>query len=120
MIYLKVQQTMLNFLQIMSNFFQLFIILQHFRHLLTMTYWKFICGLTNGRWYNPDALKQAYEIVFSRKASATNQETICFSNALMIKENMKKQLGLFLDSKLNSLDHVNEKIKKTTKEVKME
>ena len=34
----------------------------------------------------------------------------------MKNENIQKQLGLFLDSKLNLFDHINEKIKKATKE----
>ena len=36
----------------------------------------------------------------------------------MIRENIQKHLGLFLDSKLNFFDHhINEKIKKNTKRV---
>ena len=30
----------------------------------------------------------------------------------MIKENVQKHLGLFLDSKLNCIDYINEKTKK--------
>ena len=35
----------------------------------------------------------------------------------MIRKNIHKHLGLFLDSKLNFFDHINEKIKKATKGV---
>ena len=35
----------------------------------------------------------------------------------MIRENIQKHLGLFLDSKLIFFDHINEKIKKATKGV---
>ena len=37
----------------------------------------------------------------------------------MIKENVQKDLGLLLDSKLNFFDHINQKIKKVTKRVKV-
>ena len=35
----------------------------------------------------------------------------------MIRENIQKHLGLFLNSKLSFFDHINEKIKKATKGV---
>ena len=35
----------------------------------------------------------------------------------VIRENIQKHLGFFVDSKLNFLDHINEKIKKATKGV---
>ena len=67
--------------------------------------------------FNPDASKQAQEIVFSRKANASNHKTVYFNNVPVIRENIQKHLGLFLDSKLSFLDHINEKIKKATKGV---
>ena len=67
--------------------------------------------------FNPDASKQAQEIVFSRKANASNQETVYFNNVPVTRENIQKHLGLFLDSKLSLLDHINETIKKATKGV---
>ena len=66
---------------------------------------------------NPDASKQAQEIVFSRKTNASNHATIYFNNVPMIRDNIQKHLGLFLDSKLSFFDHINEKIKKATKGV---
>ena len=57
--------------------------------------------------FNPDPLKQAQEIVFSRKAHERNHENVYVP---VIRENIRKHLGLFLDSKL---DYINEKIKKT-------
>ena len=38
-----------------------------------------------------------------------NQGSVCFNNVPLIKENIQKYLGLFLDSKLSFFDHVNEK-----------
>ena len=50
-----------------------------------------------------------------RKSTAANHGTIYFNNVLVIRENIQKYLGLFLDSKLNFLDYITEKIKETTK-----
>ena len=67
--------------------------------------------------FNPDASKHVQEIVFSCKTRATNHGTIYFNNAPIIRENIQKHLGLFLDSKFNFFDYTNEKIKKATKEL---
>ena len=67
--------------------------------------------------FDSDASKQAQEIVFSCKANASNHETVYFNNVPVIRENIQKHLGLFLDSKLSFFDHINEKIKKATKGV---
>ena len=67
--------------------------------------------------FNPDASKQAQEIVFSRKANTSNHRTVYFNNVPVIRENIQKHLGLFLASKLNFFGYINEKIKKATKGV---
>ena len=67
--------------------------------------------------FNPDTTKQAQEIVFSHKTNRSNQRTVYFNNIPVIKVNIQKHLGLFLDSKLSFFDHINEKIKKATKGV---
>ena len=46
-----------------------------------------------------------------------NHGTVYFSNVPVTRKNIQKHLGLFLNSKLNFLDHINEKIKKATKGV---
>ena len=73
----------------------------------------------NSQWSMPnlDASKLAQEILFSRKASATNHRTIYFNNVPVKRENIQKHLGLFSDSKLSLFDHINEEIKKATKGV---
>ena len=72
-------------------------------------HWKMI--------FNPDASRQAQEIVFSLKANASNYGTVYFNNVPVRRENIQKHLGLFLDSKLILFDHINERIKKATKGV---
>ena len=63
--------------------------------------------------FNPDASKQSQDIVFSRKANASNHGTVYFNNVPVIRENIQKHLSLFLDSKLNFFDHIDETIKAT-------
>ena len=67
--------------------------------------------------FNPYVSKQAQEIVFSHKANASNHKTVYFKSLPVIRKNIQKHLGLFLDSKLSFLDHINEKTKKATKGV---
>ena len=80
--------------------------------------------LKNSQWacqwkiiFNPDVSKQAQEVIFSRKGITTNHATVYFNNDPVIRENFQKQLGLFLDSKLNFSRHINEKTKKATKSI---
>ena len=65
--------------------------------------------------FTPGASKQAQKIIFFLKASATSYGTIYFNSVPVIRENIQKHLGLFLDSKLNFFHHINGKIKKATK-----
>ena len=62
--------------------------------------------------FKPDVPKQTQEVAFSRKAISTNQATVYFNNVPITRE---KHYGVFLDSKLNFFDHINEEIKKATK-----
>ena len=59
---------------------------------------KYLIQLINGK-YCLIRKFQAQEIVFSRKKSVTNNGTIYFNNMLMVKENVRKYLGVFLDVK---------------------
>ena len=59
--------------------------------------------------FNPDASKQSQEIVLSRKANASNHATVCFNDVPVIRDNIQKYLGLYLDSKLSFFDHINKK-----------
>ena len=67
--------------------------------------------------FNPGVSKQAQEVIFFRKGITTNHATVYFNNDPVIRENFQKHLGLFLDSKLNFSGHINEKIKKATKNI---
>ena len=65
--------------------------------------------------FNPDASKQAQEIVFSRKKNPSNHSDIYFHNMPLKRKNTQTHLGLYLDTKLNFSEHINEKIKKPVK-----
>ena len=66
--------------------------------------------------FNTDVSKETQEIVLYRKASESNNVTIYFNNVPVIRGNIYKRLGLFLDSKLNFFDHINKKTKRLLKE----
>ena len=58
--------------------------------------------------------KSPKRLFFPCKAIATNQATD-YNGVSVIRENFRKHLALFLDSKPNFFDHINENIKKATK-----
>ena len=87
MIYLKVSQVV-NFLQMIPHFFQWFMILQHLQHFfLMMTYWKFLVGLTSGRWYLTQIPHNMLKRLFSRAKQM--QVTVYFNNVPVIRENIQ-------------------------------
>ena len=55
--------------------------------------------------FNPDISKQTQEVAFSGKAIATYHVTVYFNIVPVIREKFQKHFGLFLDFKLNFLDH---------------
>ena len=65
--------------------------------------------------FDADTLKQAQEVAFSRKKGTTNHGSDYFNNMPIAKENIQKHWSLFLDVKLNFLEHINDKIKKENK-----
>ena len=64
--------------------------------------------------FNPDPIKQANEVIFSRKSSSSNLSypPIELYNNDVSKCPHQKYLGIVLDSKLNFNAHVDQKIKK--------
>ena len=62
--------------------------------------------------FNPDLSKQAQEIVFSRKTHKISHPKLNFNNSPIVQGICQKQLGLYLDEKLNFSYHIKEKISK--------
>ena len=96
---------------LIHHFFQFSTILCHHQFCLTISQWAYQWKMI----FNPDVSKQPQNVVFSHKVVTTNHVTLYFNNDSVITENFQRHFGLFLDSKLNLPDHINEKIKKATK-----
>ena len=62
--------------------------------------------------FNPDLSKQAKEIVFSRKTHKISHPKLNFNNSPVVQGICQKDLGLYLDKKLNFSHHIKEKISK--------
>ena len=60
--------------------------------------------------FNPDPTKPAEEVIFSLKKVREVHLPIYFNGNQVKRVNEHKHLGLTLDSKLNFLTHINEKI----------
>ena len=69
--------------------------------------------------FNADVSKQGHNIVFSRKKTVSNHPIAFFINVSIKSAVSQKHLGLFLDEKLNFLEHIDEKIKKVTKKINL-
>ena len=65
--------------------------------------------------FNPDITKQAQEVIFSRKSKKTDHPTLHFSHAPIAYTNCHKHLGMYLDEKLNFLQHIKEKTSKANR-----
>ena len=50
--------------------------------------------------FNPDSIKQAREVIFSRKVKITVHPQLVFNNNLVHETATQKHLGMFLDFKL--------------------
>ena len=61
--------------------------------------------------FNPDPVKQAIESVFHKKKDKVVYPPLKFNNNDVQSANSQKHLGLFLDSKLDFNEHVNNKMK---------
>ena len=56
--------------------------------------------------FNPDATKQAQEVIFSRKIKKTTHPPLVFKNAIVSQTNSQKHLGVTLDLKLTFEEHL--------------
>ena len=67
--------------------------------------------------FNPNPLKQAQEVIFSRKRNKPHHPDIIFNGNSVKKNSYQKHLGMFLDSKLDFDERIKgvfEKISKST------
>ena len=62
--------------------------------------------------FNPDPIKQAQEIIFSRKTSKRNHPGLRFNNNIVNLTTKHKHLGMIFDSKLSFDEHLKSALKK--------
>ena len=62
--------------------------------------------------FNPDANKQAQEVIFSRKIKKPTHPPLIFNNAVVSQTNSQKHLGATLDLKLTFEEHLRNVFKK--------
>ena len=65
--------------------------------------------------FNPDPIKQAVQVLFSRKTSKLAHPIIFINDTEVKTVNEHKHLGLTLDTKLTFASHIGEKLKKARK-----
>ena len=65
--------------------------------------------------FNPDPIKQAQEVIFSRKLIKPRHSLIKFNNIPVQNASSQKHLGLIFDEKLNFESHLKEKCLKFNK-----
>ena len=63
--------------------------------------------------FNPDPIKQAQGIIFSRKTSQKNHSGLMFNNSIVNVTTINKYLGMIFDSKLNFDKHLKSVLKKS-------
>ena len=67
--------------------------------------------------FNPDPNKQAQEVIFSRKLNKPNHPSLNFDNTVVIQSTNHKHLGMILDTKLDFLRHLKDKLTKISKTI---
>ena len=67
--------------------------------------------------YNPDPLKQAQEVIFSRRITETNDPKLIFNNNPVPQFVLQKHLGIFLDCNLNFEEHLKTIVNKIDKTI---
>ena len=67
--------------------------------------------------FNPYLLKQAQEVIFSRKRNKPHHPNIIFNGNPVKKSSYQKHLGTFLDGKLDFDEHIKGVFEKTSKPI---
>ena len=62
--------------------------------------------------FNPDPNKQATEMLFSRKVNSNDHPKSSFNGNQVQQCSSQKNVGLFLDNKLDFNKHLDEKVNK--------
>ena len=69
--------------------------------------------------FNPDTNKQVQEVTFSRKLQKTNHNQVSFNHNSVKEVPSQKYLGMYLDTKLNFQEHLNNVLSKVNKTIEL-
>ena len=69
--------------------------------------------------FNPDANKQAKEVIFSRKIRKTSHPPLTFNNNSVKRVQFQKHLGVYLDSRLDFREHLQNMFIKINKTINL-
>ena len=67
--------------------------------------------------FDPDPSKQAQKIIFSRKLQKTNHNQVYFNHNSVKQVLSKKHLAMYLDTKFNFQEHLNNILSKVNKTI---
>ena len=69
--------------------------------------------------FNPDPSKQAQEVIFPRKLQKTNHNQVYFNDNSVKQVPSQKHIGIYLDTKLNFQEHLNNVLSKVNKTIRL-
>ena len=69
--------------------------------------------------FNSDSIKQAQEVIFSRKSKAISHPTLVFNNNNVIQTTSQKHLGIILDTRLSFEKHLETVLCKINKTISL-
>ena len=67
--------------------------------------------------FNPDINKQAQEVIFSRRLQKSNHLSVTFNGTNVTQSEIQKPLEMFLDSKLDFKEHIQNVSNKVSKTI---
>ena len=67
--------------------------------------------------FNPDINKEAAEVIFSRRLQKSNYPSLMFNGTSLTQYEIQKHLGMFLDSKIDSKEHIQNVVNKVSKTI---
>ena len=69
--------------------------------------------------FKPDPREQAQEVILSRKVQKANHNQVYFNHNSVKQVPPQKHLGVYLDTKLNFQEHLNNIISKVNKTIRL-
>ena len=69
--------------------------------------------------FKPDPSKQAQEVILSRKLQKANHNQVYFNHNSVKQVPPQKHLGVYVDTKLNFQEHLNNIISKVNKTIRL-